>query len=307
MSYTLPTPTFKNVVLIGATGDLGALFINAFKRAGSEFNVTIFTRKESETKAIELVKGHTQFSVRAVDYNNESDLVNALQGQEVVLNITGFPGLHLQHTIIAAAEKAGVKWYLPSELGSDLSKPENRNYAFFATKLGVRDSLEKSSLAHTYIVTGGFADQFITPFHDWDTEKHTIIVPGDGNTKISFTLRKDVASYALAVLRRYDQFKNTTVRLATYTLSYNDWVSAVENATGTKYAVTNVPVEVLKERVAANVDNTFSLQWVADQLHISFAEGDVRVDWGTHQLDNDRFAEVSPTPLEDYLADLFRN
>ncbi|KAI8319702.1 NAD(P)-binding protein, partial [Martensiomyces pterosporus] len=243
---------FKNIALVGATGNVGTFFLNSFKQAGSEFQVTLLTRKESESKALELVRGWPQFSVRAVDYSSESDLVDALQGQEVVLNITGSPGVRLQPAIIVAAEKAGVKWYIPSEFGGDLSKPENRSYPFYGGKFAVRDALEKSKLSYTYIANGSLADRFLTPFHGWDTKGRAVTVPGDGNTKASFTPCKDLASYTLAILRRYSQFKNTTARLASYTLSYNDWITAVQNATGNAYAVAHEPVEILRQRVAAN-------------------------------------------------------
>ncbi|KAI8319827.1 NAD(P)-binding protein, partial [Martensiomyces pterosporus] len=245
--------------------------------------------------------------VRAVDYDSESDLVDALRGQQVVLNVAGFPGLQQQFAIIAAAEKAGVQWYLPSEFGYDLSQPEIRRFPFYATKIAVRDALEKSSLSYTSIVNGLFADQFVNPFYNWDSGKHTISVPGSGDDKISFTHRRNIGSFALAVLRRYDQFKNTTARVADYTLSYKDWVAVVGKATGSTCTVINVAIESLEQRVAANVDNTVSRQWIANQLHIVIGTGSARVDWGANGFDNSKLSEVKPAPFDEVLAENLRH
>ncbi|KAJ2860668.1 hypothetical protein GGH94_005382 [Coemansia aciculifera] len=316
MSAAKLIPAFRRVALIGGSGPMPACFIQAFKQAGDEFEVTILTRKESLEATGQAVTGYPQFHVAPVDYSDEAELFKILNRQQVVISLLTPAGMQSQETIIRVARAAGVKWFLPSEFGLDLSVPANREIPLFVGKIAARNALEEQaakSMAYTYVVTGAFADMFVNPFHDWDTENHTVIVPdaGDhGQTKISFTTRQDVAYYTLAVLRRFDQFKNKTARVASFTASYADWVSAFKSVNGVKYTPTYEPLSELERRMvsaaaAATKDPTaVDFKYIADQLHAAMASGRGQLDVDGQKLDSDDMSEVSPTPLAAIVADI---
>ncbi|KAJ2069364.1 hypothetical protein GGI08_000383 [Coemansia sp. S2] len=318
MSAAKLIPAFRRVALIGGSGPMPACFIQAFKQAGDEFEVTILTRKESLKVTEKAVTGYPQFHVAPVDYSDEGELFKILSRQQVVISLLTPAGMQTQETIIRVARAAGVKWFLPSEFGLDLSVPANSEIPLFAGKIAARNALEEQAtrsegMAYTYVVTGAFADMFVNPFHDWDTENHTVVVPDAGNqgqSKISFTTRQDVAYYTLAVLRRFDQFKNKTARVASFTASYADWVAAIKSVSGVKYTPTYEPLAVLERRMvsaaaaAAKDPTTIDFKYIADQLHAAMATGRGQLDIDGKKLDSNDMPEVSPTPLAAIVADI---
>ncbi|KAJ2787803.1 hypothetical protein GGI15_000435 [Coemansia interrupta] len=298
--YSMDTKVTR-VALIGI-GNLAKFFIDELKQHPSEFAITLVTRHESLDKTKSFVAGEPQIPVCTVDYGDEFSISEAFSNQDVVISLLAFGGEAHQIAAVKAAIKAGVKWFIPSEFGVDLDHPTNKKFPFFAQKLKVRQLLEsQSEMAYTYVLTGLFADQFLIPFRKWDTEAGTVVVPGDGTAKNSFTARKDVAAYTVAILRRPDQFKNTSARLASYTLSYNEWIEAVDRVSGRKFKTTFESVELMEDRVRKSSDNLgFSV--IADLLAITIANGDQRLDWGGHSLDSVGLEEVTPTPLDDIIA-----
>ncbi|KAJ2813758.1 hypothetical protein FBU31_007400, partial [Coemansia sp. 'formosensis'] len=221
-------------------------------------------------------------------------------------------------TLIRAARAAGVKWFFPSEFGLDIGIPANRELPLMAGKVAVRNALEEQAtkpdgMAYTYVVTGAFAEMFVNPFNDWDTDNHTVIVPdaGDkGQTKISWIIRQDVANYTLAILRRFEQFKNKTARVSSFTASYADWIDAFKTVNGVEYTPTYEPLAVLERRMAAAAaaaakDPTIvDYKYVADQLHTAMATGRARLDSVGNKLDSGALVEVSPTTLTAIVADI---
>lgn len=69
-------------------------------------------------------------------------------GWDVVISALGMPMVKLQIPIIDAAAVAGVKRFLPSEYGFDLTIPSNRAEKVYAMKIAVADYLEKTAEAY---------------------------------------------------------------------------------------------------------------------------------------------------------------
>ncbi|KAJ1943485.1 hypothetical protein FBU59_002898, partial [Linderina macrospora] len=232
----MPSPKTTKIAVAGVTGTLGTFFVKELQKYSSEFSVTVLTRKESEESTRAKFASYPQFSIRGVDYKDEGNLVDALADHTVVLSLVGHGGVNDQLQLISAAEKAKVEYFLPSEFGADFDKPGNEQVvALYAPKRAIRRALEESTLKYTFIVTGCFADWFLMPFYKWDLVNRTVEIPGDGTTKSSFTSRLDIARYTVAVLRRLGKFDNQIVRIASHTLSFNDWVELVEKVSGQKY------------------------------------------------------------------------
>ncbi|KAJ2743590.1 hypothetical protein GGI20_003626 [Coemansia sp. BCRC 34301] len=304
---------FRRVALVGGSGLLPASYIDAFKQTGDEFNVTVLTRKESLEATKQAIAGFPHLSVRAVDYDNESDLAAALRGQEVVISLLTPIAMHAQDAILRAAlNTESIKWVLPSEFGLDLEVPAIREIPLFAGKLATRQALkekEGGAFAYTFIVTGSFADMFVGPLHGWDIASRTVIVPdaGDkGTVKTSFSTRRDIAHYTVAVLRRFEQFANKTVRVASFNASYSDWINAIKRVRNVEFAPTFEPLDVLQGRIAnAKKDPAvLDFKYIADQLHVIMALGHGRLDVNGKRLDSDDLLEVTPTPLESVVRDI---
>jgi len=83
----MSTSTYQNVLLIGASGNLGKPILSAL-RADSTFNVTVLSRADSAATFSSDVK-----MIKA-DYSNKDALVKAFTGQDVVISAVAAPAHH---------------------------------------------------------------------------------------------------------------------------------------------------------------------------------------------------------------------
>jgi uncharacterized protein YbjT (DUF2867 family) len=144
----------KNVVLIGAGGNLGPSILTEFLK--SSFTVTVLSREDSKSTF------PSEAKVVKTDYSPES-LAKAFDGQDAVISIVGNAGFADQTKIIDAAVAAGVKRFVPSEFGSDTDNSDVRAIVpIFNGKKQVVDYLkgkESDTFSWTALITG--------PFFDW--------------------------------------------------------------------------------------------------------------------------------------------
>ncbi|KAF5601197.1 hypothetical protein FPCIR_2379 [Fusarium pseudocircinatum] len=103
----------KNVVLVGATGQIGKVFTEYLLKSGKQ-TVTALTRRGSKATVPEGVK------LVHVDYDDEVSLVGALKGQDflvITLALSAPPDTHSK--LVRAAGKAGVSYIVPNAYGVD--------------------------------------------------------------------------------------------------------------------------------------------------------------------------------------------
>lgn len=128
---------FKNIVIIGASGSIGSIILEAFLNTPS-VTITILQRASS-------LKTTFPSSVRVVtipdDYPHDS-LVAAFTDQDAVINCVTTLALGTQLRIISAAAEAGVRRYVPSEYGLNNNNPAARALCpVFREKGEVQDHL----------------------------------------------------------------------------------------------------------------------------------------------------------------------
>ncbi|KAF2741204.1 NAD(P)-binding protein [Polyplosphaeria fusca] len=226
----------KNVVIIGAAGNLGPAILDAFLQKSS-FNVTVLTREESKSTFPSGVK-----VVRA-DYSSIDSLKEAFQGQDAVVSLVGGNALGDQQKLIDAAIAAGVKRFLPSEFGSNT---EDEFVAaavpVFKFKIATVDYLKSNEdkISWSTIITG--------PFFDWGlkigftgfnlaNKKASLIDEGKGHW-----IGTNLAQIGLAtvkVLEKAAETKNKHIYISSFTTTQNDVLAALEKFTGSKFTVEN--------------------------------------------------------------------
>ena len=149
--------SIKNVILIGAGGNLGPYILYSFA-SDSRFKVSILARQSSEST----FPSHHKVYHIGDDYP-EVELLEAFKDQDAVISTIATTNVPLQRKIIDTAIKAGVKRFVPSEFGSDSLNEDARALVppYFATKKEVVDYLktkEKEGLTWTSFVPGVFFD-----------------------------------------------------------------------------------------------------------------------------------------------------
>ncbi|KAL7923786.1 hypothetical protein ACQKWADRAFT_289294 [Trichoderma austrokoningii] len=209
----------KNVALIGASGSVGKVLIDAFLN-DKRFNVTVIRRGSSSATY------PSAFKVVDVDYDSLDSLIAALAGQDAVVSaVNPITPVAIQKRFIDAAIAAGVKRFVPSEYGCDLNNTLARALPVFAPKVEVQEYLkqkaESTPLTYTFAYSG--------PFLDWGIEHQFILKTVDskprlfdgGNTVFSTTKLDSVAAAVLAILSKPEETKNREVRFQSAAISQN--------------------------------------------------------------------------------------
>jgi len=143
----------NTVMIIGGAGNLGSAVVPEFLK--TSFKVSILTRPESKSTF-----------PSGVNVVRSSYTADAFKGQDAVISFIGGSGTGDQKTIIDAAIEAGVKWFLPSEFGSDNANPEVvRNIPIFSGKAQIVDYLKRKEdqISWTAVACGFFFDWVSRP------------------------------------------------------------------------------------------------------------------------------------------------
>lgn len=128
-------------------------------------------------------------------------------GIDTVISALGRGAIASQIPLIRLADASPtVKWFLPSEYGTDIKySPASAQEKPHQQKLKVRAFLENESpnegavsdLAYTYVVTGPYSDMYVhyagNPIAGgWDVKaKKATLLGEDGNAKVSLTTMKE--------------------------------------------------------------------------------------------------------------------
>jgi nucleoside-diphosphate-sugar epimerase len=160
---------FKTVLLVGASGMVGkAIQAELLAKRGNFSKLGVLSSSASapdpkkdayweslSAQGVEIVtvdfldnaalvrafRGkHPPFS-----FESNNVLIASLVGWDVVISAVGLPMVKMQLLMIEAAAEAGVKRFLPSEFGFDLTIPSNRGEKVYAMKIAVADKLEEVS------------------------------------------------------------------------------------------------------------------------------------------------------------------
>jgi len=237
------------VAVPGGLGGVGRHIVDALLETGL-YEVIILTRQPDKTD----LSSKKNVTVKVVDYNSHSDLVEALAGVHTVLctifmsgtGVNG-PNVTAQKNLIKAAAEVGAKRYAPSEYGClKGDQPE---------KTAVIDELAKyPSLESTLYMIGLFMDYFAGS-RNTTYLKHLVVVvdpdkgealsvPGTGNEPVVFSKVEDVAKFVAASLS-LDKWPEVSGIRGELT-NYNTVIETLEKIQGRKYKVGYKTLEELK-------------------------------------------------------------
>ncbi|KAL1968900.1 hypothetical protein VTN77DRAFT_1261 [Rasamsonia byssochlamydoides] len=246
----------RNILLFGATGNIGRFILDAIVSARSEFNrVVVFTSAAAGTgtetpnsKAALLADlANKRVEVITGDIADEKAVAEAYRGIDTVISCLGRTAIAAQIPLIklAASPHSSVQWFLPSEYGTDIKYgPSSAHEKPHQQKLQVRAYLEgdvavrKSGLKYTYVVTGPYADMYMRGFPagrreagGWDVraKKATLL---ERDAPVSLTTMKDVGTLVLATLRHPTASFNRALRVNSFTTTPAAIQAEFERQTG---------------------------------------------------------------------------
>lgn len=228
----------KNVIVIGASGSIGPHIVSALLE--NRFSVSVLTRITSSATFPSTV------TVHRTDYSHAS-LVDAFKGQDAVVSTIATFSAHQQADIIDAAVTAGVKRFIPSEYGVDTSLPQiaellvpalpkQKTIEYLRTK-------ESAGLSWTAVIVGGFFDWAlkIPGFLGWNIPARTATIFDGGDVEFEMTNVAQIARGVAAALSsaHIEDTKNKYIYINSFTITQNQILAALEEATADKFAVTH--------------------------------------------------------------------
>ncbi len=135
----------RKIAIVGATGNIGLPTLTSLLEYGIH-TVTAISRPDSKATfpaGVQVVKG---------SYDDEAFLLSALAGQDVLVLQLNYYGEKYQANFIKAAAKAGVRYVLPTEFGSDPYARLVQESPFLSSKKQYRDLAEEVGVSWIAIV-----------------------------------------------------------------------------------------------------------------------------------------------------------
>lgn len=237
----MSTSAIKNVLIVGASGNVGKSTLKALSEAG--FQVTGLSRQtptDSVPTGVKLVKS---------DYS-ASSLREAFKGQNAVISTLSstVPGsLDLQKSLIDAAIAAGVAIFVPSEYGVDTSDRAAPNFIpFLAEKITILDYLKErqDKISWIALITGSLFDWGlkIPGFGGLDVRARSVTIYDGGDVPYEATNLDQVGRAIAKSLERPELTRNQYVYVNSFTVTQNEVLRGLEKLTGEKFAVSQSTV-----------------------------------------------------------------
>lgn len=211
MSTSVPS----KILIFGGSGTIGRYITSSILSAKPPFaQVFLFTSPTTvSSKASLLSKWKSSgLSIIEGDITNTKDISHAYAstGADTVVSAVGRGVIDSQIELLRLAEEAGsVKWFLPSEYGTDIEHNEKSpNEKPHQLKLKVRrfakENLKRVKV--TYVVTGPYFDMWVNTIAGaeqaggFDLEKKVAHVIDEGQGKIGFcTMWEYVPTYSTSL------------------------------------------------------------------------------------------------------------
>jgi nucleoside-diphosphate-sugar epimerase len=250
-------PPYKNVLIIGAGGSLGAPVLGAFA-ARPEYNLTILTRHDSSATF------PPGLPVVRANYVSLNSLVSAFKGQDAIVSLIGGHALSSQNFFIDAAIRAGVKRFIPSEFG-----PNSRNEEFvkyndvvLPVRAGIVDYLKykegqgDGKLSWTSVICGGFFDWMLySGMLGFDLKNRSVELIDNGTSVCTFTSLSTVGETVVKILDHADETRNQYVFTTSFQVSPRDVLEVIEKVDGKKWSVHYTTCEEVIAKGRKRLDN----------------------------------------------------
>ncbi|KAI9927214.1 hypothetical protein ASPWEDRAFT_46682 [Aspergillus wentii DTO 134E9] len=241
----MSSPLIKNVLVIGASGNVGKSTIKALQAEG--FKVTGLTRESSEATMPAGVR-HVK-----TDYSAAS-LQEIFQGQDAVIStissITPGDVFPLQKSFIDVAIAVRVKVFIPSEYGIDTSDGSAPDFIpFLVDKRQTVEYLKthEDKISWTAVITGGMFDWGlnIPGFGGWNLPARTATIFDGGDIPFEATNLDQVGRAIAKCLTKPDLTKNQYVYVNSFTITQNQVLMSLETITNQKFVLSHGTVDGL--------------------------------------------------------------
>ncbi|KAL7929322.1 hypothetical protein V8C35DRAFT_315719 [Trichoderma chlorosporum] len=255
MAYFKPL----HILAFGATGNIGKHIVNQLIHAKPSFpKISVFTSSNTVATKPELLSQWKDAGVSVIigDITNSEDIKNAYHGVDTAISCLGRGALEHQFELIRLADESeSVRWFFPSEYGTD---PDHDPSSAFEKphqlKRRVRQIFAEQvkNLKPTYLVVGPYIEMWLDSdetkdaFGGFDAKNKEAILLGDGEQPIGFTAMEDVGKALAAALQHPEASFGRVLKIASFTKSPNQIVAEYEKQLGHKLNVKYITLDDLR-------------------------------------------------------------
>ncbi|KAK9369251.1 hypothetical protein V1509DRAFT_645843 [Lipomyces kononenkoae] len=253
------TNQIRRVAIVGAGGSVGKYIVQELLKTGKH-TVTALTRTGSQSKLPNAVQPVY------VNYDDEANLVSALEGQEcLIITLSVMAPPDTRSKLVQAAANAGVKYVMPNVWGCDVT-----NEALLNSGLNWRrsrdafDEIEKTGASWIAIICGFWYEHSLVLGPDgfgFNFSEKKLTLFDDGNTKINISTQVQVGRAVATLLslkvlpeNEHDQsltvsrWLNKPVFISSFLLSQKDMFESWKRVTGDKEDDWTIEYEPTLER-----------------------------------------------------------
>ena len=289
----------RTVLLVGSQGHLGKLIARELLQL-PDVRLRVLNRRETPAAPdVEVHQGNaTDPAIADAATKGVDVVISALGGGPEAL-VDG------QLSILAAAERNGVKRFIPSDYSGNFFGMNLGDHIFLDMHLRVAEKVRASSVGYSFIISGGFMEVVLAPFmQTFDFANAKATVWSTGNETLDLTSMGDVAKLVTRVA--FDERAHNQV------VEYAGEVTSIRKIAADFEAITGRPMEVVsrgdvdalrrlieqKKETATNPREYAFLQYQLIQLQ---GKTKLKPIW------NEKYPDLHPKSMRDVLRGLLDN
>ncbi|MFG1708679.1 NmrA family NAD(P)-binding protein [Nonomuraea sp. M3C6] len=285
-------------VFVAGTGLLGGQIISALLDQDAPVRALVRPGTEParmdalRARGVEVVEGDITGPLEhlAEAIGDATTVISAVQGGPDVI-VDG------QVNLVHAAEKAGVRRFIPSDFAVDVTKLDDADNFMLDWRRQAAAAYAGAGLEVISVLNGAFYEVMVGFMGLIDWEQSTLSHWGDPDQPFDLTSVPDTAAFAAAVA--LDPAATGTQRFAGQVLSMRQFHEAVQRGSGRtlelRHLGTADELRAEIQRQAGLTQNPFD--YVALQYQWCMVTGKAKFD----TLDNARYPHITPTSVTDFV------
>ncbi len=286
------------LLITGATGNFGKAVIDfLLKKNIPVSGIAALARDKEKAKDLK----EKRIDVRLGDYDNYESLVNAFNGVDKLLFVSGSDIVNRgkQHlNVINAAKESGVKHIIYTSFERN-NESESSPIAMVAkSHIDTDKNIKASGIPYTILRNGVYVDMLPTFMGDNVLDTGIFLPAGDG--KASLTSRIDLAEATANILTGsgHENKEYSLTNVTSY--SFNDVAEILSEISGKKIQYTSPSKEVYKETLLkAGVPSEYV------DIMAGFSEAIKRGEFLTTKTDLQNILGRKPQTLKEYLETVY--
>ena len=293
--------TKQTVLLVGASGMLGSAIANAVLDKGAANLRALMRGADSDSAKLQSFKDRGVELVEG-DVMKPKTLGAAVNGVDVVISAIGndpqsfVPG---QRNLLEAAEKAGVKKFMPSDFSGDYHHLDYGDNFNNDLRKQFFEILKQSKVPYAAVNNGCFMEVVFTFTGTFDLPHKTFNYWGAGDEPCDFTSFADVASYVAEVADDED-FADSTLEVAGEVTGFKNLLQSYETVTGEKLKENHLgSVSELKQTIERTKETAKSpFEYLGNQYLWVMQSGKAKLK----NIGNNRYPNVKPKNFQEFVA-----